>query len=187
MRSWQDFDRCPTFVDVIPANSGGPWSPGTLRARSRASTQRGRDLSRPIRAREADDGGKDEDCGRLAAWAGLDLGDDIAGEVLRCPAQGAERGDGREHSLLLAARHEQGLEGYRTAVGAVVLQRLRRLAVPAVEDDRHRSQPSRCWLFRRAHDCRGGEDGLFGVGLCYLFEFARYFVRNASLATAAPP
>ena len=26
---------------------------------------------------------QDEDCGRLAAWAGLDLGDDIAGEVLR--------------------------------------------------------------------------------------------------------
>ena len=55
------------------------------------------------RAREADDGGKDEDCGRLAAWAGLDLGDDIAGEVLRCPA---ERVDGREHSLLpFDARH----------------------------------------------------------------------------------
>src|SRR5277367_1087745 len=43
-------------------------------------------ISRPLRAREADDGGKDEDCGRLAAWAGLDLGDDIAGEALRCPA-----------------------------------------------------------------------------------------------------
>ena len=33
--------------------------------------------------------------GRLAAWAGLDLGDDIAGEVLRCPALGAERVDAR--------------------------------------------------------------------------------------------
>jgi hypothetical protein len=43
------------------------------------------------RAREADDGGRTKTCGRLAAWAGLDLGDDIAGEVLRCPAQGAER------------------------------------------------------------------------------------------------
>jgi hypothetical protein len=32
--------------------------------------------------------------GRLAAWAGLDLDDDIAGEVLRCPTQGAERVDG---------------------------------------------------------------------------------------------
>jgi hypothetical protein len=44
-------------------------------------------------AREADDGGKGEDCGRLAARAGLDLGDDIAGEALRCPAPSAERVD----------------------------------------------------------------------------------------------
>ena len=29
--------------------------------------------------------------GRLSAWAGLDLRGYIAGEVLRCPAQGAER------------------------------------------------------------------------------------------------
>jgi hypothetical protein len=66
-------------------------------------------LSRPINtrvnprphAREADDDGKTKNCGRLVAWAGLDLGDGIAGEVLRCPAQGAERVDGREHSFLL--------------------------------------------------------------------------------------
>ena len=59
---------------------------------------------------------------RLAAWAGLDLGDDIAGEVLRCPAQGAERVDGREHSLLLwKPRHDQRLQRDRAAVGAGVL------------------------------------------------------------------
>jgi hypothetical protein len=46
-------------------------------------------------AREADDGGKTKNCGRLAARAGLDLGDDIAGEALRCPAPGAERVDCR--------------------------------------------------------------------------------------------
>jgi len=41
------------------------------------------------RAREADDGGKDEDCGRLVARAGLDLGDDLAGEAPAAPAPGA--------------------------------------------------------------------------------------------------
>ena len=45
--------------------------------------------------RIANDDGKTNNCGRLAAWAGLDLGCDIAGEVLRCPAQGAERVDAR--------------------------------------------------------------------------------------------
>ena len=55
-------------------------------------------LSRPMRAcaREADDGRKTKTCGRLAAWAGLDLGDDIAGEVLRCPASDAD-GWGKRH------------------------------------------------------------------------------------------
>ena len=45
--------------------------------------------------------------GRLG---GLDLDDYIEGEVLRCPAQGRERVDGRGHSFLLQARHYQGLE-----------------------------------------------------------------------------
>jgi len=58
--------------------------------------------------------------GRLAAWAGLDLGDDIAGEVLRCPAPGAERVDGREHSFLLQTRHYQGLQRDQAAAGAGV-------------------------------------------------------------------
>ena len=42
-------------------------------------------------AREADDGGKTKNLGTPGRLGGLDLGDDIAGEVLRCPAQGAER------------------------------------------------------------------------------------------------
>ena len=75
------------------------------------------------RAREADDGGKDEDCGRLAAWAGLDLGDDIAGEVLRCPAQARNVSTGESHSFF-EARHDQGLEGDRAAVGAAVFELL---------------------------------------------------------------
>ena len=58
--------------------------------------------------------------GRLAAWAGLDLGDDIAGEVLRCPAPCAERVDGREHSFLLQTRHYQGLQRDQAAAGAGV-------------------------------------------------------------------
>ena len=41
--------------------------------------------------------------GRLAAWAGLDLGEDIAGEVLRCPAQGAEPCRLQGHSFLRLA------------------------------------------------------------------------------------
>ena len=38
-----------------------------------------------MRAHEAGDDGKDEDCGRLAVWTGLDLGDDIAAEEHRLP------------------------------------------------------------------------------------------------------
>jgi hypothetical protein len=48
----------------------------------------------------------------------------FAGEVLRCPAQGAERVDGREHSFLLQTRHDQGLEGDRAAVPAGVFNLL---------------------------------------------------------------
>jgi hypothetical protein len=50
----------------------------------------------PIAARPARwEGRASAHCGRLAAGAGLDLGDDIAGEALRCPAPGAERADCR--------------------------------------------------------------------------------------------
>ena len=91
--------------------------------------------------------GKDEDCGRLAAWAGLDLGGRHSqARRSACPAPGALRsiicpmaaaprylvifilGDQRTHLgaflLLLVTRHDQGLEGDRAAVGAAVLELL---------------------------------------------------------------
>ena len=78
---------------------GWAWSYFTFKVGVRLITGVGADfdttdpqgLSRRIHARAADDGGKTKTYGRLAAWAGLDLGDDIAGEVLRCPAPSALR------------------------------------------------------------------------------------------------
>jgi len=48
------------------------------------------------RAREADDGARRKTCGRLTAWTGLDVGEGIAGKVLRCPASDAD-GWGKRH------------------------------------------------------------------------------------------
>ena len=96
-----DLDRCwpvvighHLVVDRGPVPGGRRIAELVLPSRREAGRAR---LSRPIRARarEADDGGKDEDRGRLAARAGLDLGNDIAGEALRCPAPSAERVDCR--------------------------------------------------------------------------------------------
>jgi hypothetical protein len=60
-------------------------------------------LSRPIRAREADDGGKDEDCGRLAARAGLDLGGRRSQARRSAAPPGAERVDCQGHSFFRLA------------------------------------------------------------------------------------
>ena len=51
-----------------------------------------------------------EDCVPLAAWAGLDLGDDIAGEALRAAPRQA-RNVSNAGSFFFESRHDQGLEG----------------------------------------------------------------------------